>query len=258
MAELNGFIKLHRSLLNWRWFSDTNTLSVFVFCLLNASFKEGNWRGVEYKKGQLITSLPSIAEKTGLSIQSVRTALKHLKSTGELTDKSYNKFRIITVNNFEKYQELTGKATDNQQTTNRQLTDNQQHIKNDKNVNNVKNIYNSKDKSNNSSEQNELVAEQAVISLLLNDNSLFHVLPQKVSEWKDTYPNVDVVQELKKMSVWLNANPKRRKTNQGIERFVINWLSKAQYKGDNRTTVDYSDPNRYERMKGMAGVEYDE
>ena len=118
------------------------------------------------------------------------------------------------------------------------------------------------DKSkNNSSEQDELAAEQAVVSLPLNDNSLFHVSPQKVAEWRDAYQNIDVVQELKKMRSWLNANPKKRKTIRGIERFIVTWLSKAQDRGGSRlysNNTDYSDTNRYEQMKGVAGVEYDE
>lgn len=138
MAELNGFIKLHRKLLDWEWFSDPNTLSVFVFCLISANYDGGNWKGVEYERGQFITSIPSISEKTGLSVQAVRTALKHLKSTGEITDKTYSKFRLITLNNYEKYQSLTVKLTGNQQSTNSQLTGNQQQIKNIKNYKNIK------------------------------------------------------------------------------------------------------------------------
>ena len=59
-------------------------------------------------------------------MQEVRTALKHLKSTGEITDKGYNKYRIITVNNWDLYQgdnrQTNRQLTDKQQTTNRQLT----------------------------------------------------------------------------------------------------------------------------------------
>lgn len=126
----NEFIKIFRKLLNWEWYTDVNTKTLFIHCLLKANWKPGTWHGHHYDRGQFITSLPSLAKETGLTIQQVRTALKHLKSTGELTDKKYPKFRIITVVSFEKFQganrqtnsKPTANQQANQQATNRQLT----------------------------------------------------------------------------------------------------------------------------------------
>ena len=119
-----------------------------------------------------------------------------------------------------------------------------------------------KDESkNNSSAASSSCSEQAVVSLPLNDNSLYHVSPQKVAEWRDAYQSIDIIQELKKMRSWLIANPKKRRTIRGIERFIVAWLSRAQDQGGSRlysNNTDYSDTNRYEQMKGVAGVEYDE
>lgn len=98
------FIKLNRKILEWEWFSDVCTRDVFIYCLLKANWKPGNWHGIEYKRGEFITSLPTISEDLGFSIKNVRTALKHLKATGELADRTYNKFRIISINNYDKYQ----------------------------------------------------------------------------------------------------------------------------------------------------------
>ena len=121
-----AYIKIDRKILEWEWFSDTCTRDVFIYCLLKANWKSGSWYGIEYDRGEFITSLPSISEDLGFSIMNIRTALKHLKSTGEITDKIYNKFRVISITNYDKYQsdnrqtnrQLTGK----QQATNKQLT----------------------------------------------------------------------------------------------------------------------------------------
>ena len=43
--------------------------------------------------------------------------------------------------------------------------------------------------------------------------------------WQKEYPAVDVIQELKKMAQWSRANPPRRKTRRGIQRFIVNWLN---------------------------------
>lgn len=69
------------------------------------------------------------------------------------------------------------------------------------------------------------------VELPLNDKSLFAVTPQQAEEWAALYPAVDVMQELRKMRGWLEANPARRKTKAGILRFVTGWLAKEQDRG---------------------------
>lgn len=98
------FIKLNRKILEWEWFSDTCTRDVFIYCLLKANWKSGSWHGIEYDRGEFITSLPSISNDLGFSIKNVRTALNHLKRTGEVADRTSNKFRIISIKNYDKYQ----------------------------------------------------------------------------------------------------------------------------------------------------------
>jgi len=139
----SGFIVLHRKLLDWEWFKDTNTLVLFVYILLKANFVEGKYFGKKIRRGQLATSLPSLAAGTGLSIQNVRTALKHLISTGEITEKvtgnTGHNYRLITIVKYDEYQDLTGKVTDElagrQQDANRTLTGRQQQYNNNNNNN---------------------------------------------------------------------------------------------------------------------------
>jgi uncharacterized membrane protein len=45
---------------------------------------------------------------------------------------------------------------------------------------------------------------------------------------RQAYPAVDVLTEYLKMERWLAANPKNRKTNAGIKRFINSWLGRAQ------------------------------
>ena len=67
-----------------------------------------------------------------------------------------------------------------------------------------------------------------IFSLPLNNNSEYKIFNTDVIDWCNLYPSVDIMQELRKMKGWLNANPKRRKTKSGIKRFINNWLSKEQ------------------------------
>lgn len=72
--------------------------------------------------------------------------------------------------------------------------------------------------------------EPSIIQLTLNDKSLYDVTENDFNEYEELYPNVDIMQELRKMKGWLNANPTKRKTKRGIKRFINSWLSREQDK----------------------------
>lgn len=72
--------------------------------------------------------------------------------------------------------------------------------------------------------------EPLVIQLPLNDKSVYDVTQSMIDEYAELYPNVDMLNEFRKMKGWLIANPKKRKTKRGIARFINNWLSIEQDK----------------------------
>lgn len=119
-----GFIKIHRKMLDWEWYTDQNTFCVFLHCLFKANWKDGRFRGIEVPRGSFITSLQSLSEELNMSVRSVRTALEHLKSTGELTSKTYPHWRMITVVKYNDYQD-DDRQSGRQLTSNRQATDKQ-------------------------------------------------------------------------------------------------------------------------------------
>lgn len=90
------------------------------------------------------------------------------------------------------------------------------------------------------------------ILLPLNDKSLYDVPEGKISMWEETYPAVDVKQELRKMAAWLDSNPTKRKTRRGIERFINNWLSRQQDRGGSSTGSTYRD--RQQGREAAAGL----
>ena len=70
-----------------------------------------------------------------------------------------------------------------------------------------------------------------VISLPLNDGTFFNVSENDRTKWSQLYPNVDVLQQLRNMVGWCDANPTKRKTRGGIKRFITTWLAREQDKG---------------------------
>lgn len=125
----NGFVKLYRSITKWEWYDDPNTMRVFIHLLLTVSIETSKWHGTTITRGSRATSYGALSEELRLSVMSIRTALKHLMSTGEVTVQKTNKYSIITVNNFEKFQEVPSKLAGKQQSANNQPTFNQQQYK---------------------------------------------------------------------------------------------------------------------------------
>jgi biotin operon repressor len=101
-----GWIKLHRKLTDWKWYLDVPTTKLFIHLLLKTNFTQGNFQGIDIPRGSVVTGRKKLAEETGLSEKQVRTALKHLKKTGEVAIKSYSKFSVVTLVNYDRYQSV--------------------------------------------------------------------------------------------------------------------------------------------------------
>lgn len=70
-----------------------------------------------------------------------------------------------------------------------------------------------------------------VLTLTLNDKSEYPITQDDIDAWAELYPAVDILQELRKMRGWCDANPRKRKTKSGIRRFIASWLAREQDRG---------------------------
>ena len=138
-----SYIKLDKKITDWGWFTDGNVLKVWIYLLVNAQYKPTTFKGIELDRGQIVVGRKKLAEKLGMTEQSIRTCLNRLKSTNEITIKSTNKYSVITIVKYAFYQD--GDDDDNQQinqvlnqqVTNKQPTTN--HSKRSKEVKKEKN-----------------------------------------------------------------------------------------------------------------------
>ena len=130
---MNGYIKLHRKLVEWGWYSDSVVKDVFLHILMTASYAEGQYMGFCIEPGQAIIKQKNLAAELGFSPQQIRTALKKLESTGEIVLNPTNRFTIATVENWRMYQDddeqnnkriTLEQHSNNTQITNEQQTDN--------------------------------------------------------------------------------------------------------------------------------------
>lgn len=115
------YIKLNRRILDWEWYTDINTCRLFIHMLLKANWNDGNFRGTTVPRGSFVSSIVKLADETALTVREIRTAISHLKSTGEVTCKTYSKYTVFTVKNYCLYQssdtqndrQVTGKRHSN-------------------------------------------------------------------------------------------------------------------------------------------------
>lgn len=100
MGRANGYAKFDRrfwvigDLFNE---NNHNTLAVYAYLILHANYGTGSVNGRQIDKGQLVTSVASIADKTNLSRSQVRTALKHLEDERFIDIKPCKTYSIIKV-----------------------------------------------------------------------------------------------------------------------------------------------------------------
>ena len=146
---MDGWLKLYRSILDSAVFQDAEVLKVWIWLLCNVAFEQHDTicygKVISLKPGQIATGRKKISQCTDLNENKVYRALTALKILGNIEIKSTNKYSIITVVNWDKYQDENGKRTANEQQTNSKTTTEEQQDNSKrtqhKNGKKEKNIY---------------------------------------------------------------------------------------------------------------------
>jgi len=138
---MQGWIKIHRKLIDWEWFQNSQMLHLFIHLLLKANHADRKWQGITVKRGQLVTGRKKLSAETGISEPIIRKCLSNLKKSGEIDKKSTNKYTIITICNYDNYQNVISETNHqmNHQIANKKPSEHHQKATN-KNVNNNKNV----------------------------------------------------------------------------------------------------------------------
>ena len=148
MTTQTGYMPIHRKIVNWEWYTDLHTCKFFIHLLIKANHTENTFKGVTIKEGQYYASLATISKESGLSIQNIRTCIKKLKLTQELTTKLIGKNLLFTIVKYKEYKitntDANTEVTSSQHDANTEVTpsNNEDNIKNNKNNN--KYIYDGK------------------------------------------------------------------------------------------------------------------
>ena len=113
---MSGWIKLHRSMFDWEWYTDLSVCKLFLHLLMDANHEDNSYQGIEIKRGCLITGRKKLSVETGLTENQIRLALKKLESTNEITIKSSTQGTHIQILKYNDYQNNDSKQPTEQPT----------------------------------------------------------------------------------------------------------------------------------------------
>ena len=114
-----GYIKLHRKTLDSQVFRNDGLFRLWIWCLLRANFKEG-WLAVKTGKGetqvkilpgQFVFGRKSAAKELKVNPETIRKRMDKLKTIGNVTIESTTKYSIISIVNWDSYQNIENKST---------------------------------------------------------------------------------------------------------------------------------------------------
>lgn len=99
-----GYVKMHRSIAEWGWYTDVPTKVVFLHLLVTANWKPGMFLGFQVEPGSTVTSHQQIADGCGLTLKQVRRAVENLKATGEIVVSGAGRGQLVTLTGWAMYQ----------------------------------------------------------------------------------------------------------------------------------------------------------
>lgn len=219
-----GFVKIWRKLLDWEWYRSPETKAVFLHLLLTAAYKDTSWQGVEIKRGQILTGRKKLATELGLSEKNIRTCLNRLKLTGEVAIKTANRYSIITICNYDFFQN-DGSAEGQQdgqhsgQRTGQQGASEPATYKEDKKV-----------KKERRKKRAALLPDAASPVFFC---SLFSVKPEFHFNLGGEFPDLDLNRIYSKLEKYITANPGKYKvrsdgTLEAAEKIIRNWCARER------------------------------
>lgn len=226
-----GFIKIDRQILEWRYHDCYYAFTIWMHILLLANWTDGYFKGNPIKRGELVTSINNLMLVTGIkSDNTIRKWLKVFESEDMISLKTTNKYTHVSIVNYDKFQDAGETLAELNAHQSAYQTAYQSAQRSADNIRIIRNIRSKEDINTTCPEQTSFASEQAIglPPLILKDGSRFHISENHLNEFIDAYPGVDVRDQIMKMSQWLKVNPTKRKTKNGIMRFINSWIARSE------------------------------
>ena len=134
---MSGYLKIDRKIQDWKYKHEPLAFALWVHLLMIAGWDDNG----DFKKGELITSVSSLSEETGISRPIIRKWLKAFQDEEQIQVETIGKRIRVVILNYERYnwqkittseddnwQKITSKVVKNDQITGKKLPDNWQKI----------------------------------------------------------------------------------------------------------------------------------
>lgn len=134
-----GWIRVERGIVDHWVFSEADALKLWVYLLMSANYEDKsrmfNGRLTQVKRGQLIYGRHAVSQRLGISEAKLRRYMKQFIKDEMISQQITNKYSVISITCYEKYQDASQHTANKQPTKRRQTTtpepvtiNNKQHI----------------------------------------------------------------------------------------------------------------------------------
>lgn len=87
-------------------------------------------------------------------------------------------------------------------------------------------------------EEGVTTSGEVIMSFPLDDGSEYPITRDKVNEYREAYPLVNVESALRAVRQWCRDNPSKRKSRRGATRFLNSWMGRAQADAEKNKTSE--------------------
>lgn len=213
-----GWVKLWRDQFN-NWVSERKPWCdgyAWSYLYAQANHKGGtvNFRNeyIPIERGEFLTSKLQLQKKFGWTYRHVENFLKALENDKMVRNRTTNRYILITIINYEKYQGKDDKNDEqNEEQIRNRLGTGLERGNTNKNVKNVKN-------------------KKKKISFDFKNKTFINLTKEKMEEFDEKYPGVNVDHEIEEMENWLIKEKNeegKNKIPKDYNRFIHNWLKRS-------------------------------
>lgn len=106
----DGWIALHRKIYNSNDFKNQLEVAIFLYLVSMASYQATKViyrkKTIFLKRGEVSIAYRDLAKKFDISFDKVRTIIKNLKASGNLTQTLHKRLSVFSIVKYSKYQDL--------------------------------------------------------------------------------------------------------------------------------------------------------
>ena len=125
MNKKMGWVSVHRSMLDDPQFKDPEVFALWVRLLMMASYEDKTVKHlgqtIHIKRGQFITGRKSLSSSSNVQESKIQRLLKRWESEQQIEQQTFSKYRVITVANYDKYQNNEQQSDAKVNTTNKKI-----------------------------------------------------------------------------------------------------------------------------------------